>query len=49
MLFAYLLLIGPLYLIGMWLGEDPRTNTINIHVLNGSDHVFKVYDLLQPP
>ena len=27
-----LFLIGPLYLNGMWLGEDQRTKTINTHV-----------------
>ena len=27
-----LFLIGHLYLIGVWLGEDQRTNTIKTHV-----------------
>ena len=25
-------LIGPVYLIGAWLGEDQRTSTIKMHV-----------------
>ena len=31
-LFDYFFLIGHLYLIGVWLGEDKDTNTIIIYV-----------------
>ena len=38
--------IGQLCLIGVWLGEDQRTNTMNSHVQKRSDYVFKFYQLL---
>ena len=31
-LFGYFFLIGHLFLIGVWLGEDQRTNTIKTHI-----------------
>ena len=38
----WLFLIGPVYLIGVWLGEDQRTNAITTHVVkNRLDYVFK--------
>ena len=37
----HLFLIGPLYLIGMWFGEDERASTIKTHVSKRLDYVFK--------
>jgi hypothetical protein len=45
-LFGYFPLIGPLYLIGVWVGEDQRTNTIKTHhVYKRLDYDFKFYYL----
>jgi hypothetical protein len=37
-----LFLVGHLYLLGVWLGMDQRTNTIHEHVLNRLDYVFSI-------
>jgi hypothetical protein len=41
-----LLLIKHLHLIGVYLGGDKRTNTIETHVYKGLDYVFNFYQLL---
>ena len=41
-----LLLIGHLYLIGVWLGDDRRTNTIKNHGQKRLDYVFNFYELI---
>jgi hypothetical protein len=41
-----LLLIGHLYLIGAWLGDDRRTNTIKKHGQKRLDYVFNFYELI---
>jgi hypothetical protein len=33
-------LIGPLYLVGVWFGEDQRISTIKTHVLRRLDYVL---------
>ena len=42
MLFGHISYSDNLYLIGVWLGEDPRTNSINIHVSKRLVYVFKI-------
>ena len=41
-LFEYFFKIGDLYLLGMWLGMDQRTNIIHKHVLKRLDYVFSI-------
>ena len=41
--FIQLLLIGHLYLIGVWLGGDQRTNTIKTHAQKRLDYINKFY------
>jgi hypothetical protein len=39
-------LIEPLYLNGMWLGEDQRANMIKLHIEKKFDYVVKYLKLL---
>ena len=36
---------GPLYLVGLWLSEGERTNTINTRVQKSLDYVLEFYYL----
>ena len=36
------LLIGPLYLIDMWFGEDQRANMLKTQVQKRLDYIFKI-------
>ena len=46
MLFAYFSWSDTYYLIGVWLDEDQRTNTIKTHVLKRLHYVLNFYELL---
>ena len=45
-LFAYFSWSDTYYLIGVWLDEDQRTNTIKTHVLKRLHYVLNFYELL---
>lgn len=39
---GFLFLVKYLYLVGVWLAMDQRTNIIHKHVLNRLDYVFSI-------
>ena len=41
-LIGYYFLLGRLYFIGIWLGEEQRTNTMKKHVQKKSDNFLEI-------